>query len=58
VIQSANGSKLCDTSPTSELPTTAGLAELRPASTPKVYHQKLAEKRWSERWPLLEVVPF
>ena len=29
-----------------------------PASvSPHVYHQRLAEKRWSERWPLCEVVP-
>lgn len=25
--------------------------------SPQVYRQRLAEKRWSERWPLLEVVP-
>jgi hypothetical protein len=23
----------------------------------EIYHQRIAEKRWSERWPLLEVVP-
>ena len=23
----------------------------------QIYHQRIAEKRWNERWPLLEVVP-
>jgi hypothetical protein len=25
--------------------------------SPQIYHQRIAEKRWNERWPLLEVVP-